>query len=37
MSESYLNWCAMSGAEKEAYGKTHGFGDGKSNEDDTEG
>ena len=32
MSESYLNWCAMEGAEKEEYGKTHGFGAPKSKE-----
>ncbi len=30
MSESYLNWCAMEGAAKEEYGKTHGFGTSKS-------
>lgn len=37
MSESYLNWCAMEGAQKEEYGKIHGFGTCKVNEDDTEG
>lgn len=25
MSESYLNWCAMSGEEQKEYGRTHGF------------
>lgn len=35
MSENYLNWCAMNGAEKTEYGKAHGFGPGNVNENDT--
>ena len=34
MSESYLNWCAMSGDEQKEYGRTHGFGTSKDKENE---
>ena len=36
MGENYLNWCVMEGAQKEEFGKTHGFGNGKTKDENAE-